>query len=128
MRKWRWIRLDIVYAIHERQLSEHGGLSGVPNPGGLEAALARPKQLAAYAKPDAAALAAAYAYGILRNHPFADGNKRVAWVIARLFLADNRCRLTFDPLDAVRTVEKVAAGSMTERSLAEWFRRRIVRT
>lgn len=119
------MRLDVVYAIHDQQLAEHGGLSGVPNIGRLKAALARPQNLAAYGKPDAAALAAAYAHGLVRNHPFADGNKRTAWVIARLFLADNGRRLQFAPADAVKMMEAVAAGAITESRLAEWFRERI---
>jgi death-on-curing protein len=119
------VRLDVVYAIHDQQLAEHGGLSGVPNIGRLKAALARPQNLAAYGKPDAAALAAAYAHGLVRNHPFADGNKRTAWVIARLFLADNGRRLQFAPADAVKMMEAVAAGAITESRLAEWFRERI---
>ena len=118
------MRLDVVYAIHDQQLAEHGGLSGVPNIGRLKAALARPQNLAAYGKPDAAALAAAYAHGLVRNHPFADGNKRTAWVIARLFLADNGRRLQFAPADAVKMMEAVAAGAITESRLAEWFRER----
>ncbi len=75
-----------------------------------------------YGKPDAAALAAAYAYGLVRNHPFADGNKRTAWVMARLFLADNGYKLQFDPADEVRTMEAVAAGKLRESELATWFR------
>ena len=90
---WRWIDASLVYAIHDRQLAEHGGLDGIRDRGGVESALARPRNLAEYGEPDAAALAAAYAYGLLRNHGFADGNKRTAWVAARLFLADNGCKL-----------------------------------
>ena len=126
MKLWQWVRLDIAHAIHDAQLAEHGGLSGAVDLNRLDAALARPKDLAAYKKPDAAALAAAYAYGGLRNHPFADGNKRTAWVIARLFLADNGYKLRFDPADAVRTVEAAAAGTVKEAELAAWFRERIV--
>lgn len=88
--------------------------------------MARPQNLAAYGrKPDAAALAAAYAYGLARNHGFADGNKRTAWVMARLFLADHGHGLRFAPLDAVRLMEGVAAGTLTEDQLAEWFRQRL---
>jgi death on curing protein len=123
---WRWVVADVAYAIHDRQLAEHGGLDGVRDGGAIESALARPQHLAAYSDPDAASLAAAYAYGLLRNHGFADGNKRTAWVIARLFLADNGYPLRFDPAEAVRTVEAVAAGTLGEEQLAEWFRRRIV--
>jgi len=92
---------------------------------GLEAALARLQNVAAYGEPDAAALAAAYAYGLARNHPFADGNKRTAWVIARLFLADNGHRLRFDAAEAVRTMEALTAGTLSEPELAAWFRQRI---
>jgi death-on-curing protein len=123
---WRWVREDVVYAVHDRQLAEHGGLPGVLDGGALEAALARPRNLASYKKSDAAALAAAYAYGLVRNHPFADGNKRTGWVVARLFLADNGFRLQFDPADAVRTMEAMAAGTVSERELGEWFRKRIL--
>lgn len=126
MTQWRWTRTDILYAVHDRQLAEHGGLSGVLDPGRLDAALSRPQNLAAYDSPDAAALAAAYACGLARNHGFADGNKRTAWVAARLFLADNGYHLQFDPAEAVRTMESVAAGTLTESELAEWFRQRLL--
>ena len=125
MTAWRWIAADVTYAIHDRQLAEHGGLDGVRDQAAVESALARPQNLAAYGDPDAAALAAAYAYGLSRNHGFADGNKRTAWVIARLFLADNGYQLRFEPADAVNTVEAVAAGGLGEDQLAEWFRQRI---
>ncbi len=117
--------MDVLLAIHDRQLSEHGGLAGVPNLERIEAALARPRNLAAYESPDAATLAAAYAFGLCRNHGFADGNKRTAWVAARLFLADNGYTLHFDAADAVRTMESLASGALTESEAAEWFRQRI---
>src|SRR6266436_4101924 len=98
MTAWRWVRSDLTYAVHDRQLAEHGGLDGVRD-------------------KDAAALAAAYAYGLARNHGFADGNKCTAWVVARLFLADNGYRLKFEPADAVRTMEMVAAGALEEAAL-----------
>jgi len=129
-----WCRVDgdVVFAIHDRQLAEHGGLDGVRDKGAIESALAKPQNLAVYAEPDgaepdAAALAAAYAFGLARNHGLADGNKRTAWVIARLFLADNGCRLVFDAADAVKTMEAVASGSLEESQLAGWFRQRIAR-
>ena len=122
------MRLDVALAIHDQQLAEHGGLSGAIDLKRLDAALARPKNLATYGKPDAAALAAAYAYGLLRNHPFADGNKRTAWVVARLFLIENGYHLRFEPADAVRTVETAAAGSLSEMKLAAWFRGKITRS
>ena len=122
---WRWIDAALVYAIHDRQLAEHGGLDGIRDSGGVESALARPRNLAQYGEPDAAALAAAYAYGLLRNHGFADGNKRTAWVAARVFLADNGYKLRFDKLEAVRVVEGAAAGTLPEEELAAWFRRHL---
>ena len=125
--KWRWVRADVVYAIHDAQLAEHGGPPGLRDKGALESALARPRNKAAYGKADAAALAAAYAYGLVRNHPFADGNKRTCWVVARVFLADNGYGLQFDPGDAVRTVEALAAGKMSEAELAGWLRKRVFR-
>ncbi len=128
MSAWKWVRGDVVYAVHDRQLAEHGGLPGVLDGGSLEAALARPRHLAAYKKPDAAALAASYAYGIVRNRPFADGNNRAGWVVARLFLADNGFRVQFDPADAVRTMEAVASGTLDESTLAKWFRKRILKS
>ena len=114
-----------MFAIHDRQLAEHGGSPGELDSGRLDAALARPANLVTYGRPDAADLAAAYVYGIMRNHPFVDGNKRTAWVVARLFLADNGRRLQFDPADVVRTMEAVAAGTLKEAQLAAWFRKRI---
>ena len=125
MSGWRWVAPEVVYAIHDRQLSEHGGPGGVRDQGAVESALARPQNLAAYGEPDAAALAAAYAFGIARNHGFVDGNKRTAWVVARLFLADNGQRLIFQNVDAVLIVEALAAGQLTELALAAWFRARL---
>ena len=125
MSEWRWVSDTVVFAIHDRQLFEHGGLSGIRDRGAIESALARPRNLAVYGDPDVADLAAAYAFGLARNHGFTDGNKRTAWVVARLFLADNGCILTFDPANAVRTVEALAAGSLSEADLAIWFRERI---
>jgi death-on-curing protein len=124
---WSWITAEIVYAIHDRQLSEHGGPAGIRDPGAVESALARPQNLAADGSPDAADLAAAYAYGLARNHGFVDGNKRTAWVIARVFLADNGCRLAFNPGDAVKITEMLAAGKIDEQQLAAWFRQHLVR-
>lgn len=127
MNDWRWVAGDVVFAIHDRQLAEHGGLDGVRDMGAIESALAKPQNRAVYAESDASALAAAYAFGLAKNHGFADGNKCTAWVIARLFLADNGYRLAFDAADAVKKMEAVASGSLEESQLAEWFRQRIVR-
>jgi death on curing protein len=121
----RWLDLEIALAIHDRQLAEHGGGSGVRDSGMLESALARPINAWAYGADDPAMLAAAYAFGIARNHPFVDGNKRTAWVAARLFLAVNGRELRFDAADAVRTMLALAAGEMSEEELTDWFRARL---
>lgn len=122
---WRCVRADVAYAIHDRQLAEHSGTVGVLDAGRIEAALARPANLAHYGTPDAADLAAAYAFGLARNHGFADGNKRVAWVTARLFLADNGYAIEFEAIDAIRVIEDVARGALSEGDLAAWFRQRL---
>ncbi len=126
MTEWRWVGLNLDLAIHDRQISEHGGLDGVRDLAAVESALARPRNLVSYETPDAADLAAAYAYGLTRNHAFADGNKRTAWVVARVFLADNGIRLNFEKAAAVHIMENLASGAVTEPDLAKWFRARIV--
>ncbi|MFN3273663.1 MAG: type II toxin-antitoxin system death-on-curing family toxin [Paracoccus sp. (in: a-proteobacteria)] len=115
----------MINAVHDRQLAEHGGPEGVRDSGGIDNALARPVNLAHDGAPDAADLAAAYAYGLAKTHGFVDGNKRTAWIAARLFLTDNGYRLDFDPLDAIRPMEDVAGGVLKETELASWFRDRL---
>lgn len=126
MRDWQWIGLSVVQALHDRQLAEHGGPSGVRDQGLLESALARPVNAAAYGEPDAAGLAAAYAFGLARNHAFIDGNKRTAWICARLFLKINAVELVFDKNEALAAMMALAAGELSEEELADWFRTRIV--
>jgi death on curing protein len=109
-------------ALHDRQLAEHGGPAGVRDAGMLTSALARPVNQWAYGEYDPCALAAAYAFGLARNHPFTDGNKRTAWVVANLFLDLNGLDLRFDERDAIHTVEALAAGELSEEELADWFR------
>ena len=123
---WTWIGIDLALALHDRQLAEHGGPAGVRDAGLLESALARPVNLAAYSDPDAPALAASYAFGIARNHAFIDGNKRTAWVLARLFLKANGVEIAFDKADAIRAMLGLAAGELSEEELAAWFRDHIV--
>lgn len=118
--------MAVVHALHDRQLAEHGGLSGIRDQGALESALARPSNLAAYGHPDAADLAAAYAFGLARNHPFANGNKRSAWVVARLFFMANGISLEFDKAEALRMMLSLAAGELDEPGVAQWFRDHIV--
>ncbi len=119
---WRWLDPAVVRAVHEEQLAEHGGASGTRDAGLLESALARPQHLANYGKPDAADLAAAYAFGIARNHPFVDGNKRTAFVALELFLALNGDRLAAPDADCVITMLAVAASQMDEAALSAWIR------
>ncbi len=121
----RWLEAAVALAIHDRQLAEHGGGSGVRDTGMLESALARPVNAWAYDEHDPAALAAAYAFGIARNHPFVDGNKRSAWALARLFLALNRHELRFDSAEAIGAMLALAAGELSEDEMADWFRTRL---
>ncbi|HEY9065646.1 MAG TPA: type II toxin-antitoxin system death-on-curing family toxin [Burkholderiaceae bacterium] len=118
-----WIQTAVVLAVHEEQLAEHGGALGIRDPGLLESALARPRHLAAYGEPDVAALAAAYGYGLARNHPFVDGNKRTAFVAVELFLALNGGELLAEDADCVLTMLALAAGDLDEAAFAEWLRR-----
>ena len=120
-----WIEKSVALAIHDRQLAEHGGGSGVRDDGLLESALARPINQWTYGEDDRCQLAAAYAFGVVRNHPFLDGNKRTGWVLARLFLALNQVALTFDTVDATRTMIAFAAGTLSEADLADWFRQHL---
>ena len=117
-----WLDAEVALAIHDRQLAEHGGGVGVRDAGMLESALAMPLNRWTYGVDDVCALAAAYAYGIAKNHPFIDGNKRTAWVAARLFLALNNTLLSFTPDDAIKTVLGLAAGELSEEEMADWFR------
>ena len=120
-----WLSLDIALAVHDRQLAEHGGPTGGRDQGMLESALARPLNQWTYGEDDLCALAAAYAYGIARNHPFTDGNKRTAWVFARLFLMLNGQTLSFTPRMAIDVVLALAAGELGEDELADWFRQHL---
>ena len=113
-------------AAHAEQLAEHGGGDGLRDAGMLDSAMARPRNFAEYGEPDVAALAASYAFGIARNHPFIDGNKRTAWIMARLFLLANAVEIAFDKVDATNTVIALAAGELSEDELADWFRQRVV--
>jgi len=123
-----WLDKVDAVAIHDRQLAEHGGGSGVRDAGLLDSALARPVNRWVYGNDDPAMLAAAYAFGVARNHPFVDGNKRTAWVLARLFLALNGHELRFGAEDAIGMMLDLASGALAEEQVAEWFRSRLVVT
>ena len=124
-REPRWLDEAVALAVHDRQLAEHGGPPGVRDAGMLASALARPVNRWSYGEDDPCALAAAYAFGIARNHPFVDGNKRSAWVLARLFLRLNGQGLAFAEADALATVLALAAGELSEDELADWFRQHL---
>ena len=119
----RWMLIDRVLAIHSRQIAEHGGGDGVRDVGLLESALARPENVAAY-EPDAdiASLAAAYAFGIVKNHPFIDGNKRTGYVVMETFLIKNGYTLQASPVDKYTTFLQLAEGSLSEEELTNWLR------
>lgn len=118
----RWVDLNVVLAIHEQQISEHCGLLGIRDWGAIESALQRPKNLLLYGQPDIFDLAAAYGFGLARNHGFVDGNKRTAYVVTRLFLILNGNDLDVSPMEKVLTFEKVGKGEMDQDALATWLR------
>ena len=120
-----WIRQDVVQRMHEEVLMLHGGPEGVRDLGLLESALARPKNLFAYSEQDVSITryAAAYAKGIVANHPFVDGNKRTAFTVSLTFLKLNGLEVTATKEDRVLTFWKLAAGEISEEQLALWFER-----
>ena len=121
-RDWVWVATEVAEAAHAELLAEHGGPAGVRDAGGLASAMARPKNLALYGNPDCAALAAAYGFGIARNHPFVDGNKRTAAVVMETFIALNGGTLTASDAELVVAVQALAAGDLDEAQLADWLR------
>ena len=121
-KKWLWVATEVALAAHAEQLAEHGGGEGVRDAGLLDSAMTRPRNLAEYGDPDAAALAAAYAFGIARNHPFVDGSKRTAAVVSETFLVLNGHALDASDAELVVAMLALAAGDLTEDELADWFR------
>jgi death-on-curing protein len=128
MTEWRWIGETLVLAIHDEQLAEHGGRTGLRDRGLLQSALARAANRAAYGDPDAFELAAAYAFGIARDHPFVDGNKRTAFVAAAVFLLDNGYEIDLDDASIVQIMLASSGGTMGEADLAAWLRERATRS
>ena len=119
---WRWIDRRALLLLHAESLAEHGGGEGLRDEGLLESALARPENLAAYGKPDFADLAASYGFGMAKNHPFVDGNKRAAFLAVGLFLYLNGYRLGATQAEATLTMLALAAGDITEPEFAAWLR------
>ncbi len=119
----KWLREDVVLAIHEAQIAEHGGSAGIRDEGLLSSALARPRNAAAYADPDIPALASLYALGIIKNHPFIDGNKRVGAVLLELFLGENGYVLGASDDDLLHAILGAASGTLSETAFTAWVRR-----
>lgn len=117
-----WLRKDVVLAVQERLLAEHGGSAGIRDDALLESALGHPQNLFAYGKPTLIDLAAAYAHGIIKNHPFIDGNKRAGFIAAFLFLERNGFDLVADEKDAYEQTLAVAEGTLDEKGYAKWLK------
>ncbi len=125
MTEWRWVGQRVALALHAEQLRAWGGGEGLRDEGLFESALARPQNLAAYEEPDAAHLAASYAFGLTKNHPFIDGNKRTALVVCETFLNDNGYALGANDAELAVLFEDLASSDISEEELAAWFRERI---
>ena len=125
--KWNWVDRRVLLLLHDESLAEHGGASGLRDEGLLDSALARPRNLAAYGEPDVAALAAAYAVALAKNHAFVDGNKRAGFLGMGLFLFQNGYRLTASQADATVTMLAVASSEIDDMALADWIRRNIAK-
>lgn len=122
MTTWRWIDKNLLIILHDESLVMHGGASGVRDEALLDSALNRAPNLAHYGQPDYAELAAAYGVALAKNHPFVDGNKRVAFLSVGVFLMLNGHRLTATQVDATLIMFAVAAGEIDEPAFAEWIR------
>ena len=121
-----WLSRELVLAVHDEQLAEHGGATGVRDEGLLESALARPLNRTGYGDPDIAELAAVYALGLIKNHPFIDGNKRSGYVALELFIRLNGLRFPISDADAVIMTLRLAAGDIAETEFIAWVRSNIV--
>ena len=127
MNSWRWLVEGIVIAVHAEQIAEHGGGDGLRDRGLLSSALARPRNLAGYGMPTVFDLAAAYACGIIQNHPFIDGNKRSGFLAAYVFLALNGWKLIAAEAAAVEAVLALASGGISEAEFAAWLKAQSIR-
>ena len=122
MKAPQWVLPETALALHERLLAEFGGAGGLRDAGLFDSALARPQQLLAYGKPTLFELAAAYASGLVRNHPFLDGNKRLGFTIAVLFLELNGCQFTATEAEATLKTLALATRELSEAGFAAWLR------
>ena len=121
-----WVLRSVIDAVHDMQLAEHGGATGIRDKGLLDSALARPKNMFAYGEADLCALAATYAAGIAHNHPYVDGNKRTAFLAAYIFLQINGLELKASEIDATSTMVALAAGEINKEAFADWLDRKSV--
>lgn len=119
---WCWLKETVVLAVHDEQITEHGGRQGIRDMGLVSSALMRPQHLATYENPSIFDLAAAYAFGIIKNHPFVDGNKRTGFLAAYIFLALNGWELMASEVDAVTVVLALAEGKVEEALFSEWLK------
>lgn len=123
MSDYRWIDLKALKMLHDESLADHGGSRGIRDIGLFESAMSRLENLAHYnPEVDIADLAASYAYGLAKNHPFVDGNKRAAFLSVGLFLGLNGYRLSASPVDAIKAILALASGDLSEVELAGWIR------
>ncbi|RJQ47961.1 MAG: type II toxin-antitoxin system death-on-curing family toxin [Gammaproteobacteria bacterium] len=122
MKNPRWVPARVVLALHKECIATFGGSDGVRDEGLLESALARPENLLSYGAPTMFELAAAYGYGIAKNHPFIDGNKRTAFLATAVFLMDNGFQPLVSEADVVNTITALAAGQLTETGFAQWLK------
>jgi death-on-curing protein len=127
MKQWRWIKREALLRLHAMSVVQFGGLAGLRDEGLLDSALSRPEQLANYATPDMADIAAAYAFGLAKDHPFVDGNKRSAFLALGLSLRLNGYRLTASQPEATQTILMLAGADLSEEALATWVRGQITR-
>ena len=127
MKAWHWLVEGVVIAVHAEQIAEHGGSDGIRDRGLLSSALDRPRNLAGYGMPTVFDLAAAYALGIMQNHPFIDGNKRTGFLAAYVFLALNGWKLIAAEASAVEAALALASGRMSEAEFAGWLKAQSVR-
>ena len=122
---WDWVTAEDAILAHQQSIANYGGSDGIRDIGGLESALAYPKNLAAYSDPGMAELAAGYLFAIAKNHAFVDGNKRTAWTVMRLFIGLNGGKLEYDKFDAVKFVEGVAGGTIDYDGARDWIAGRL---
>jgi death on curing protein len=124
---FEWIEMETVLAVHDMQIAEHGGASGIRDIGLIESALARPANMVNYGDPDIVELAASYAFGLAMNHGFIDGNKRTAYVVTRLFLRLHGMDFTATPVERVLAFEQLGKGAFSAASFTLWLKKNVAR-